>query len=207
MKSFTLNIRIALLLFGFTLFYTQAADKDALGKNPNVKTAQPVGKIEPTTKSVSIGGFIPKIENTFEKGPVFIDQESIPSSYEPYEQLANGIKFAKENQRGTAQKNNTHVKIGIVSTKSTFNEDVNENLIKTILDKHSNGLLLNAAEIEILRANINKLLVKTAGDRRPSISGRGRVSRDAIDLFFSEYGEGTSNNKYLEIYNGTGADG
>ena len=206
MKSFTLNIRIALLLFGFTLFYTQAADKDALGKNPNVKTAQPVGKIEPTTKSVSIGEFIPKIENTFEKGPVFIDQESIPFSYEPYEQLANGIKFAKENQRGTAQKNNTHVKIGIVSTKSTFNEDVNENLIKTILDKYSNGLLLNAAEIEILRANINKLPVKTAGDRRPSISGHGRLTRDATDLFFSEYAEGSSNNKYLEIYNGTGAN-
>ena len=26
------------------------------------------------------------------------------------------------------------------------------------------------------------------------------------DLFFSEYAEGSSNNKYLEIYNGTGAD-
>ena len=26
------------------------------------------------------------------------------------------------------------------------------------------------------------------------------------DLFFSEYGEGSSNNKYIEIYNGTGAD-
>ena len=25
-------------------------------------------------------------------------------------------------------------------------------------------------------------------------------------LFFSEYGEGSSNNKYLEIYNGTGSD-
>ena len=65
---------------------------------------------------------------------------------------------------------------------------------------------LNAAEIEILRTNINKIPVKTAGDRRPSTTGLGRVSRDAIDLFFSEYGEGTSNNKYLEIYNGTGAD-
>jgi len=26
------------------------------------------------------------------------------------------------------------------------------------------------------------------------------------DLFFSEYAEGSSNNKYLEIYNGTGAE-
>ena len=119
MKSFTLNIRIALLLFGFTLFYTQAADKDALGKNPNVKTAQPVGKIEPTTKSVSIGEFIPKIENTFEKGPVFIDQESIPSSYEPYEQPVNGIKYAKENQRGTAQKYN--IRHFIIEQFWTFN--------------------------------------------------------------------------------------
>ena len=85
-------------------------------------------------------------------------------------------------------------------------EDVNEKQIQTVLKKHSNRLPLSAAETETLRANINKLPVKTAGDRRYSISGRGRVSRDAIDLFFSEYGEGTSNNKYLEIYNGTGAD-
>ena len=26
------------------------------------------------------------------------------------------------------------------------------------------------------------------------------------DLFLSEYAEGSSNNKYIEIYNGTGAD-
>ena len=31
-------------------------------------------------------------------------------------------------------------------------------------------------------------------------------SGQASDLFFSEYAEGSSNNKYLEIYNGTGAD-
>ena len=27
-----------------------------------------------------------------------------------------------------------------------------------------------------------------------------------LSLFFSEYGEGNYNNKYLEIYNGTGVD-
>lgn len=32
------------------------------------------------------------------------------------------------------------------------------------------------------------------------------VSGCASDIFFSEYLEGTSNNKYLELYNGTGAD-
>ncbi|MCB0734290.1 MAG: choice-of-anchor I family protein, partial [Bacteroidetes bacterium] len=34
----------------------------------------------------------------------------------------------------------------------------------------------------------------------------GRYENTATDLFFSEYAEGSSNNKYLEIYNGTGSD-
>jgi len=130
MNRFKFKYRVALLMFGFSLFYTQAAGKDVLGKNPNTR----------------------------------------------------------------------------INTSAGFtDEDVNEKQIETVLNKHSNGLPLNAAEIKTLRTNINKLPVKTAGDRRPSISGRGQLSRDAIDLFFSEYGEGTSNNKYLEIYNGTGA--
>jgi len=43
---------------------------------------------------------------------------------------------------------------------------------------------------------------------RASISG-GQISRNSRDnetLFFSEYGEGSSFNKYTEIYNGTGSD-
>ena len=41
--------------------------------------------------------------------------------------------------------------------------------------------------------------------KRPSIvdSRLSRNSRDHEDLFFSEYAEGSSNNKYLEIYNNT----
>jgi secreted PhoX family phosphatase len=34
----------------------------------------------------------------------------------------------------------------------------------------------------------------------------GQHENTATDLFFSEYAEGSSNNKYLEIYNGTGAE-
>ncbi len=34
----------------------------------------------------------------------------------------------------------------------------------------------------------------------------GVLSQNATDLFFSEYVEGSSNNKYLEIFNGTGAN-
>ncbi|MCH7763603.1 MAG: lamin tail domain-containing protein, partial [Candidatus Marinimicrobia bacterium] len=36
--------------------------------------------------------------------------------------------------------------------------------------------------------------------------GGTALQAQATDLFFSEYAEGSSNNKYLEIYNGTGSD-
>ena len=103
MNRFKFNYRVALLFLGFSLFYTQAADKGALGKTPNTR----------------------------------------------------------------------------INTAAGFT-DVNEKQIETVLKKHSNGLPLNAAEIEILRTNINKLPVKTAGDRRPSISGQGRAYRAVV---------------------------
>ena len=37
----------------------------------------------------------------------------------------------------------------------------------------------------------------------PEVRIFGKITTKALDLFFSEYAEGTSNNKYLEIYNGT----
>ena len=88
MNRFKFKYRIVLLMLGFSLFYSQAADKDATGKKTN-------------TRINTIAGFT--------------------------------------------------------------GEDVNEKQIETVLNKHSNGLPLNAAEIEILRTNINKLPVKTAG--------------------------------------------
>ena len=39
----------------------------------------------------------------------------------------------------------------------------------------------------------------------PLLCGLGSARATPTDLFFSEYIEGTSNNKALEIYNGTGA--
>ena len=207
MNRFNFNSRIIPLLFGLSLFFAQADDNDHLKKQPNVKTVQPEGKKQRTTKSTSAGRFIPTTDNTVEKTPIFIDQEPLPLSYEPYKQPADGIKFAKEKSQRTAQKNNVHIKTGIVSSKTILNEDVDENLIETILNRHSSGLPLNIAETEILKANINGLAVENTPDtRRPSISKRHRASRDASDLFFTEYAEGSSTNKYIEIYNGTGAD-
>jgi len=37
MNRFKFKYRVALLMFGFSLFYTQAAGKDALGKKTNTR--------------------------------------------------------------------------------------------------------------------------------------------------------------------------
>ncbi|MCB0685397.1 MAG: lamin tail domain-containing protein [Saprospiraceae bacterium] len=44
-----------------------------------------------------------------------------------------------------------------------------------------------------------------AGKHNNECAGSSEYS-DATELFFSEYGEGSNNNKYLELYNGTGSD-
>jgi len=206
MKSFALNIRIVLLLFGFALFYTQAADKDVLEKQSNIEREQTAGKNEPIAALGPVSEFIPKPENTLAKTPVFVEQEPTQHGYEQHKQPADGIRFAKESPLRKIKKNNIKITTGIISDKNAYHKETDEALIEAVLNKHISETPLSTAETEILRANINKLPVKTAGERRPSISGHGRLTRDATDLFFSEYGEGSSNNKYLEIYNGTGAD-
>ncbi len=52
---------------------------------------------------------------------------------------------------------------------------------------------LNSDEIDLIATWIDEGALET-----PAV--------DVTGLFFSEYGEGSSNNKYLEIYNGTGSD-
>ena len=56
-----------------------------------------------------------------------------------------------------------------------------------------------------LRSQVRRLavalLVAAAGPLAPSSAS----AAPPVELFFSEYIEGTSNNKALEIYNGTGA--
>ncbi len=45
-----------------------------------------------------------------------------------------------------------------------------------------------------------------AGQHTDECTGIVTNYDNATDIFFSEYGEGSNNNKYLEIFNGTGAD-
>ncbi|MEM9895717.1 MAG: lamin tail domain-containing protein [Bacteroidota bacterium] len=54
--------------------------------------------------------------------------------------------------------------------------------------------------IELSALNIQAQSIDVSGTE----TGNGAISAPT-DLFFSEYVEGSSNNKYLEIYNGTGA--
>ena len=207
MNRFNFKNRIAPLLLGCSLFLIRAADKDALEKQLNATTAQPANKNDNITRSGPEREFVPKTENLFFKTTGFMGQESGPTSYESHGQIGGGLKFITPPPHRALKKNNTHIKTDIVSTKSTPNKDVDENLIEEVLNKYTSGFPLNAVEKAILKDNINELtVVNTTGIRRPSISGQHRISRNASDLFFSEYGDGSGSNKYLEIYNGTGVD-
>ena len=138
MNRFNFKNRIVPLLLGFSLFYTQAADKDAIEKQLNVNKVQPGSKNEHLTRSArTTGEFIPTTENTFEKSLVLIDQEPTPPSHQPYGQPADGLRFAIENTQRAPQKNNIHITTGIVSTKNTTKEDVDESLIEEIVNKYN----------------------------------------------------------------------
>ena len=85
------------------------------------------------------------------------EQEPLPPSSQAYTQLADGLRFTIKNTKGASQKNNTHVRTGVVSTKKTNNKDVDETLIEDIISKYTNGLPLSVVETKILKDNINEL--------------------------------------------------
>ena len=96
MNRFNFKNRIVPLLLGFSLFFVQAADKDALEKQLNVTTAQPAGKNDRITRSGPEREFVPKTENLFVKTAGFMVKESGPPSHESYGQLGSGLKFIKK---------------------------------------------------------------------------------------------------------------
>ena len=57
------------------------------------------------------------------------EQEDLPQSHQAYTQPADGLRFTIKNTEGTSQKNNTHVRTGLVSTKKPNPKDVDESLI------------------------------------------------------------------------------
>ena len=145
MNRYNFKNRLVLLLFGFSLFYIQAADKDAIENQPSVNNKQEAGN-----------------KNEHIADP----------SHQPYTQPADGLRFTTKTTQRASQKNNTHVTAGAVSTKKTTYNDVDETLIEEIINKYTNGFPLNAYETKILKDNINELrknLIKTIKKDRKSV--------------------------------------
>ena len=65
-------------------------------------------------------------------------------------------------------------------------------------NKQTHKKYINDSNIHI---NVKKL--KSANLFKQNINTNNTQYRDGSDLFFSEYAEGSSNNKYMEIYNPT----
>lgn len=113
------------------------------------------------------------------------------------------------------------VEVGFLPDMSTFTPDGQKVLVAnegepndeyTIDPQGSISVIdVSGGVMNVTQADVTELdftqwdgqedMLRTQGVR---IFGEGPAI--AQDLFFSEYGEGSSQNKYLEIYNGTGAD-
>jgi len=87
-------------------------------------------------------------------------------------------------------------------------KDYTKDELNSLLQRaKTNKLSLSEEELSILEEYIEDIeRQKTSSFKNNNTIGYHHSSRQATDLFFSEYAEGSSSNKYLEIYNGTGAD-
>ena len=177
MKSIKFNISIIGLWALFFVVSIEAADKAELKKNKDVSN---------------------------EKQNSALAAETVPPGYVAPTQPAKGIKFAAPIETGNNSEFSVHKETGITSSNGLLSERVDDSTIERIINKYLQGEKLTENEEQILRNNIIELPYVGDGVFRPSISERSSVSRNASDLFFSEYSEGSGNNKYLEIYNGTG---
>ena len=130
--------------------------------------------------------------------------ESVPVGYVEPTLPAEGIKFATPAKADDNQTHSVRKKTGVKSNNTFLPERADDSVVEFIINKHLKGESLSAYEEQILRNNINELPYPEGGVFRPSITERSTTPRNASDLFFSEYSEGSSNNKYLEVYNGTG---
>ena len=131
--------------------------------------------------------------------------ESIPLGYVDLQQPAPGIKLAPPKEKLDKKDFNVKRKAGFISTQTRLVETEDDGFVENIIQKHLNSDLLSAFETQVLRNNVNEIPYFGDGVFRPSITERSVAQRNATSLFFSEYSEGNGNNKYLEIYNGTGA--
>ena len=132
--------------------------------------------------------------------------ETVPVEYVSPTQPAKGIRLAAPTKKLGDYEFSAQKQIGVKSRATGLPERIDDRAIEAVIQKYLQGAALTVAEEKVLRNNINEIPYSGDGAFRPSITERSSISRNATDLFFSEYSEGSSNNKYLEIYNGTGGN-
>jgi hypothetical protein len=150
-------------------------------------TARPTITVTPTTLSgfTYVFGFGPSIEQSFTVSGVDLDADMSlipPTDYEI--STGTGVSFVPTNPITLTQSG------GSVSAT-------------TIYVRLKAGLAIGNYNSEVITAS-------TAGAINKTVTCSGTVTVPpsegcATDLIISEYGEGSSNNKYIEVYNGTGA--
>ncbi|MFQ6677696.1 MAG: lamin tail domain-containing protein [Fidelibacterota bacterium] len=98
------------------------------------------------------------------------------------------------------------------STLETFGAPTTSNLVVTSLaDSLATWIAAGVAAYMAEGLSLEEATAQATEDALQAglmqgIGGTALLPTLATDLFFSEYAEGSSNNKYVEIYNGTGAD-
>ena len=121
-------------------------------------------------------------------------------------QPAKGIRLAAPTKKLGDYEFSAQKQIGVKSSATGLPERTDDRAIEAVIQKFLQGAALTVAEEKVLRNNINEIPYSGDGAFRPSITERSSISRNATDLFFSEFSECTCNKKYLEIYNGTGGN-
>ena len=134
-------------------------------------------------------------ETNNEKQNNILPAETLPPGYVEPTQPAEGIKFAFPPATVNNPKLGAQKETGIKSNNGFLPERADDSVVERIIDKYLQGESLTTYEEKILRNNINEIPYPGDGVFRPSITERSVVSRNASDLFFSEYSEGNGNNK------------
>ena len=151
-------------------------------------------------------------------GSVFFT--GLPNSYVPGETYTIGVTVTGANERGfgfqAAVQSGNDVAGELLLNSSSSNAEINGDYIQHSSRTTSGSWVFDwiapSTDLGEVTFSVSGLATggssSTGGDDVYTASEviPSQIPLDVTGLLFSEYGEGSSNNQYLEIYNGTGAD-